>query len=364
MKANDVFEGRAPWSCEAGDNLPWLQSLPANSCRLTITSPPYEDARSYEDTFNLEGQAWVDFMAPRVVECCRITDGLVCVNMAGRLDDGRYQPVVEWLVADLTRKHGLVCGPAPYVYFRFSVPGSGGKRYHRRDWEPVYCFAKPESLPLKVFDNTAMGMDPKWNPGGPMSNRNQDGSRVNEKPKRGRKRKAADADGLGIFAGAKSLKARGTATSGQKDGDNETVKGHYAVPDIANPGNVIREMYDAEAIRQILAGGEPEGRIVPGGAGGDVLRFVVGGGNIGNPLAHEGEAPFPERFAEFFIRSFSAENDIILEPFCGSGTVPAVAQMFKRRCVACDLRQSQVDLTARRMESEFGMFAKSPHDGI
>jgi hypothetical protein len=162
------------WRLDCGDNLPWLESLPAGYASLTLTSPPYTDARTYGIAFKLSGQTWVDWLVPRVVQMARVTDGLVCVNMAGPVRDHRYSPVVEWLVADLTRHHGLVCGPAPYAYFRIGIPGSGGPNYHRRDWEPVYCFARPECLPLKFSDNTAMGHPPKWAPGGEMSNRLSD----------------------------------------------------------------------------------------------------------------------------------------------------------------------------------------------
>ena len=130
--------------------------------------------------FALQGQGWVDWMIPRVVEMCRATAGLVCINMAGQRIDHKYQPVVEWLVADLTRHHGVVCGPAPYVYYRFGIPGSGGSHYHRRDWEPCYVFCRPEVLPLAWSCNTAEGHPPKWAPGGEMSNRLASGARVNQ----------------------------------------------------------------------------------------------------------------------------------------------------------------------------------------
>src|SRR5262245_66061430 len=102
-----------------------MRTLETGSCSLAMTSPPYEAAGLYNVGVKLVGQAWVDWMVPRVVEMARVTAGLVVVNMAGQVRDHKYSPAVEWLVADLTRMHGLVCGPAPYVYFRFGIPGSG-----------------------------------------------------------------------------------------------------------------------------------------------------------------------------------------------------------------------------------------------
>src|SRR5262245_21924931 len=124
-----------------GDCLGVLTQLRRDSFGLVVTSPPYERRRTYGIDFTLRGQAWVDWMVPRVVELCRVTRGLVCVNMAGHVRRFRYSPVVEWLVADLTRHHGIAVGPPPYAYVRSGSSGSGGKHYHRQKWEPVYCFA-------------------------------------------------------------------------------------------------------------------------------------------------------------------------------------------------------------------------------
>ena len=77
---------------------------------------------------------------------------------------------------------------------------------------------------------------------------------------------------------------------------------------------------------------------------------------MGSPLAHENEAPFPEELAEFFVKSFAPENGIVCDPFSGSGTTAAVAMKWGRRAIACDLRQSQVELSRRRIAGEIGLF--------
>jgi hypothetical protein len=328
--AADVLAGRAAWSVEVGDNLPWLEALPEGCLSLVMTSPPYEKARTYGVDFNLAGQAWVDFMVPRVVAMCRATNGLVCVNMAGQVRGHQYQPVVEWLVADLTRHHGIVCGPAPYVYFRFGIPGSGGKRYHRRDWEPVYCFARPEVLPLAWSDNTAEGKPPIHRQGGEMSYRGIDGHRVNE------------------------VRRMNLTTSGTKNGDTTYRATRSPIPAIANPGNVVREHYDAEEVRQLVAGLVTRD-IEPG----DVVRCLVGGGQMGSRAAHDSEAPFSERLVEFFVRSYAPPGGIVCDPFSGSGTTGAVAVRLGRRFAGCDLRPGQCGVARGRIAGETpGLFAE------
>jgi DNA modification methylase len=66
-------------------------------------------------------------------------------------------------------------------------------------------------------------------------------------------------------------------------------------------------------------------------------------------LAHENEAPFPERLVEFFIRSFCPPGGIVLDCFSGSGTTAAVAAKTGRRYIGIDIRESQVALARRRL---------------
>ena len=70
---------------------------------------------------------------------------------------------------------------------------------------------------------------------------------------------------------------------------------------------------------------------------------------MGSKLAHENEAPFPEKLAEFFIRSFCPPGGKVLDPFVGSGTTPSVATALGREAISIDVRESQCDLTRRRL---------------
>lgn len=81
---------------------------------------------------------------------------------------------------------------------------------------------------------------------------------------------------------------------------------------------------------------------------GNVIHCKVGGGLMGSPLAHENEAPFPEKLAEFFVKSFCPPDGVVLDPFCGSGTTLAVAERLGRNSVGVDIRPSQVELSTRR----------------
>lgn len=324
--AADVLSGSAPWSVECGDCLPWLQSLPARSVSAFLTSPPYEAQRTYSVGFKRQGQEWVDWLRPIIREMCRASAGLVFFNALCPVREWSYSPALEWLVADLTRLDGIACGPRPYAWVKSEnhdeadgngIPGSGSHHYQRSDWEPVYAFALPDRLAGKNSDfwsdNTAFGQPPKYGAGGEFSGRRKDGTRDNE----GRKKHSALANSPGTTRRANGGWRRTKRVPAA--GGDVMREQNYAPPTLSNPGNVI--------------------------------RAPVGGGKMGHPLAHEGEAPMTLSVAERFACWFVPPGGVIGDPFTGTGTTGHAALNHGRRFVGCDLRESQVELTRRRLRS-------------
>lgn len=293
-----------------GDCLEVMRAMPDQCVDLVFCSPPYEAARTYGIDFKLRGQDWVDWCVERYVECARVCRGLVAWVVEGQTRQFRYSAVPALLMADLHRR-GISLRKPP-AFKRVGIPGSGGPDWLRNDWEWIVCATQPGKLPWS--DNTAMGHPPKWAPGGAMSNRNMDGQRKNARGYSGLKNRGINGHGEpGAKGGTKTDRRVMTRVRrGARDGDSG-----YNVPVLANPGNV--------------------------------LELIVGGGVMGHPLCHENEAPFPEKLAEFFIRSFCPPGGVVLDPFSGSGTTAAVAVRTGRQYLAIDVRESQVELTRRRL---------------
>ena len=67
---------------------------------------------------------------------------------------------------------------------------------------------------------------------------------------------------------------------------------------------------------------------------------------IGHP------APFPVELPEKFINLYSFENDIILDPFIGSGTTAIAAKNKKRSYIGYEINKDYVDLAKKRIENE------------
>lgn len=297
----------------AGDCLEILRSMPDDSVDLVFTSPPYEDARTYSIDYRIKGQEWVDWCVERYRECVRVCRGMVCWVVEGTTRKFRYSAGPILLMADLHRA-GVHLRKPP-AYCRVGIPGSGGPDWFRNDYEFVICGSKGGKLPWS--DNTAMGHPPKWAPGGAMSHRLSDGTRRNQWGHSG--------------TGDCSRKKNGSRQSARRPShifmtkqvtrrspNGSRADESYLPPVLANPGNLV--------------------------------RVKVGGGLMGSRLSHENEAPFPESLVEFFVLSLCPPGGTVLDPFCGSGTTLAVAKRYGRQWIGIDVRESQVELSKRRLD--------------
>ena len=279
------------------DSLTWMKKQPANCVDLIVASPPYEDARTYGIDCTLKGQDWVDWFFPYVIESLRLSRGMVAFVIQGKTRNFKWSATPALLLADLERA-GVILRE-PQILESNGTPGSGGPDYFRKDLHYIVC-ATAEQGRLPWSDVTACGHPPKYGPGGAPTNRKQDGSRVREAPAKGQGKRLKRGD-----RGFRETKCDGVAEDQP-----------YVPPKLANPGSILK----------------------------------VSGGHLGSDIAHENEAPFPEAVAEFYIKSFCPPGGIVLDPFMGSGTVPAVAIQTGRRYIGIDIRDSQLALATRRIK--------------
>ncbi len=63
-------------------------------------------------------------------------------------------------------------------------------------------------------------------------------------------------------------------------------------------------------------------------------------------------ARFPTKFAEFFIKFLTDENDIVLDPFAGSNTTGYVAETLNRRWLAFELNKCYLEGSRFRFDND------------
>ncbi len=58
----------------------------------------------------------------------------------------------------------------------------------------------------------------------------------------------------------------------------------------------------------------------------------------------------PEKLIERLIKASSTEGDLVYDPFCGSGTVPAVCERIGRRYIACEINADYARMARERIK--------------
>jgi hypothetical protein len=281
-----------PSNVTAEFNLGRAESLPLHdqAVDLTLFSPPYCDARTYGvEGIALKPLAWIDWMLPVVAESLRVTSGAVVVVAAGKTQNRSYWPAVEGLMYRWWAEGWGEKGPGTYRQ---------GSMYR-----PVYWhrFGIPGSGGDQWFRSNIEHCMAFKRPG-PLP--------------------WTDSVAMGH---APVVKTAGGALSyrhadGKRSNKDKAVpKLRRPMPDKANPGNLFS-------------------------------TGAAGGGNIGDDEAHDNEAPYPERLAEFFIKSLCPPEGLVLDPFSGSGTTVCEAVRHGRHGIGFDLRESQIELASRRLQ--------------
>jgi site-specific DNA-methyltransferase (adenine-specific) len=74
----------------------------------------------------------------------------------------------------------------------------------------------------------------------------------------------------------------------------------------------------------------------------------------GASLRNGHPAPFPSELAERLIRMFSFAGDLVLDPFCGSGSTPVASCRAGRNSLSSDIEPLYVTATVNRVRSELG----------
>jgi DNA modification methylase len=65
-------------------------------------------------------------------------------------------------------------------------------------------------------------------------------------------------------------------------------------------------------------------------------------------------APFPRAIPEFFLKAFSDVGDVVFDPFLGSGTTMAAAQVLDRIGYGIEISPGYCDIVLRRIAALVG----------
>lgn len=77
----------------------------------------------------------------------------------------------------------------------------------------------------------------------------------------------------------------------------------------------------------------------------NVLHLATESGNKNHSAA------FPEALPEWFIKLFTKEGDLVLDPFLGSGTTSVVALRLRRNSIGIELLPEYADIAKQRLDA-------------
>jgi len=80
----------------------------------------------------------------------------------------------------------------------------------------------------------------------------------------------------------------------------------------------------------------------------DNVWVVPSGNGHGDYTGHP--APFPEKLAKDHIISWSNENDLILDPFTGSGTTAKMASLMNRNYIGIEISPEYCEIARKRVQ--------------
>ena len=93
------------------------------------------------------------------------------------------------------------------------------------------------------------------------------------------------------------------------------------------------------------------GKIASMGRRTNVWKYNIGkGGHARESIAFTHPAIFPEKLAADHIKSWSDQKDLVLDPFCGSGTTCKMAKLFNRNYIGIDISEKYCKLSRKRTE--------------
>lgn len=89
----------------------------------------------------------------------------------------------------------------------------------------------------------------------------------------------------------------------------------------------------------------------------NIWYYSVGlNGSTKDREAFKHPAIFPEKLVQDHILSWSNENDVVLDPFMGSGTTAKVAMALGRKYIGFEISQEYVDLANKRLQETKTLF--------
>lgn len=275
-----------------------MKRMPDNFIDLVVTSPPYAEAR--KNTYGgINADDYIDWFSPIAKEIFRIlkNDGSFVLNIGDNTINGETHLYTFEIPIVFKREVGFKFIDS-FIWHKKTAPPGRYKNRFKDSWEFCYHFSK--------------SIDIKFNP---YSVANKITEVSMKRALRHKEFHNLKSDtGSGFTNPNKNLKRR----LRNNDSGFGTIDSNFDDLELALPGNVLH------------LSGETT--------------------NVGH------SAPFPEGIPSFFIKAFTDENDLIYDPFIGSGTTALVALKSMRNFIGSEISAEYCEIANKRIKPHLDQF--------
>jgi site-specific DNA-methyltransferase (adenine-specific) len=86
---------------------------------------------------------------------------------------------------------------------------------------------------------------------------------------------------------------------------------------------------------------------------GNVFFYSIGGGiSTQDKIAYNHPAIFPEKLVIDQMKTWTNENDLVYDPFMGSGTTAKIANLLHRQWIGSEISHEYVKIAEQRLDKE------------
>jgi len=316
-----------------GDNLEVLSKLPNNSIDLIITSPPYFQQRDYGNGINEIGnekteKEYLDNLLNVFHECVRVTKdtGTIVFNLGDKYINGGLQLIpYKFAIQALEKENVFLVNNI--IWNKLNPTPRQDKRKLVQATEPFFVFAKTKKYKFKMdeylkhLDILNKKQSRATNGIGKKYYELIDKSDLNEIEKERAKKELTKAIHSVISGEISSfrMKIRGIhklAYGGQAGGRNNQINNNgFTIIKIT--GNKLKK---------------------------DIIESPVE-----NTKDINHTAVYPLYIIQELIKLLTDENDIVLDPFNGSGTTCVAAKILHRNYIGIEINPEYVKLAEKRL---------------
>ena len=316
-----------------GDCNEVLKTLPSNSVDLVITSPPYFQQRDYGGG-GIGNEKTVEEFVENLVgifkECVRVTNrtGTIVFNLGDKYIDGNLLLVPYRFAIEATKDKSVKLineltwvkiNPAPKQCSKKLIPAT----------EPFFIFSKTDDYYfnrdafLEYKDVFFNGNKKKaGNDVGKNYYELIEKSGLSEEQKTLAKKELAD-----VIIEAKT---------GKIESFRMKIKGMHALPYGGQAGGRLTQI-------------ETKGFTIIKIYGNSMRRDVIES-CVENIQGNVHPAIYPEFIIQELLKLLTKENDIVLDPFLGSGTTAVVAQRLKRNYIGIEICPDYIEYAEQRIK--------------